>query len=119
MKEKTITIENSMVSIPQSGEIWMTQYQLADLFECFTGKINANVRAILKTGVLDETNVCRTYHYRSGSFVKQYNLEMIIALSFRIQTRNTDVFRKWLTRKLSKAENPEMLIMSIKNPILN
>jgi hypothetical protein len=80
MNRDKITIENGIVSVPASSEIWMTQHQLADLFQCFVAKINANVRAILKTGVLDETNVCRTYHYKNGNFVEQYNLEMIIAL---------------------------------------
>lgn len=91
-----------MVSIPQSAEIWMTQYQLADLFGCFTGKISANIRAILKSGVLDETNVCRTYHYTNGSFIEQYNLEMIIALSFRIKSRNAEFFRSFIMKKTVK-----------------
>ncbi|MFV0535784.1 MAG: protein-tyrosine kinase [Dysgonomonas sp.] len=119
MENSMIKIENGFVQIPQSTEIWMTQHQLADLFQCFVGKINANVRAILKIGVLDDTSVCRTYHYKNGNFVEQYNLEMIIALSFRIQSRNAETFRKYLLRKLYKPEIPEILIRNIQNPILN
>jgi len=119
MNRDNITIENGIVSAPVSAEIWMTQHQLADLYQCFVGKINANIRAILKTGVLDETNVWRTYHYKNGNFVEQYNLEMIIALSFRIQSRNAKIFREYLLRKLSKPEISEILIRHIQNPILN
>lgn len=119
MENSMIKIENGFVQIPQSTEIWMTQHQLADLFQCFVGKINANVRAILKTGVLDDTSVCRTYHYENGNFVEEYNLEMIIALSFRIQSRNAEAFREHLLRKLSKPEIPEMLMRHVQNPILN
>ena len=119
MNREIITIENGIVSVPVSNEIWMTQYQLADLFQCFISKINANIRAILKTGVFDESKVCRTYHYKNGNSVEQYNLEMIIALSFRIQSRNAEVFRQFLTRRLSKPEIPEILIRHIQNTILN
>ena len=71
MNRDKITIENGIVSVPASAEIWMTQHQLADLFQCFVGKINANVRTILKTGVLDEANVCRTHYYKNGNSVEE------------------------------------------------
>jgi hypothetical protein len=66
----------------------MTQHELADLLQCFVAKVNANVRSILKSGVLDENKVCRIYNYKSGNSVEQYKLEMIIALSFRIMSYN-------------------------------
>jgi hypothetical protein len=119
MKREIITIENRVVSVPAPNNIWMTQHELADLFEYFVSKVGSHIHSILKSGVLCESNVCRTYHYQNGSFVKQYNLEMIVALSFRIESKNAEIFRKWLMRKLSKTKLPEMLIMSIKNPILN
>ncbi|NDV96431.1 protein-tyrosine kinase [Dysgonomonas sp. 521] len=119
MKREVITIESNIVHIPQSADVWMTQLEITDLFGCFVSKVNSNIRSILKSGVLHESDVCRMYHYQNGNFVEQYNLEMIIALSFRIQSRNAEVFRKWLTRKLSKSEIPEMLVMGIKNPMLN
>jgi len=99
MKREIITIENGRVSIPASANIWMTQYEIARMFECFVAKVSCNVRAILKTGVLDETKVCRFYYYKDGGSVEQYNLEMITALSFRIKSYNSDAFRNWLMRK--------------------
>lgn len=119
MKRQTITIENGIVSAPASAEIWMTQHEITDLFGCFASKVNSNIRSILKSGVLREADVCRIHYYSNGNCVEQYNLEMIIALSFRIQSRNAEVFRRWLTRRLTNSEIPEMLIMAVKNPILN
>lgn len=113
MNREIITIENGIVSVPASAEIWMTQHQLADLFQCFVGKINANVRAILKTGVLDETNVCRTHYYKNGNSVEEYGLEMIIALSFRIQSRNAEVFRKYIIGKFIRDENTTKYILPL------
>ncbi|WP_185152970.1 MULTISPECIES: protein-tyrosine kinase [unclassified Dysgonomonas] len=113
MNREIITIENGTVSVPASTEIWMTQHQLADLFQCFVAKINTNVRAILKTGVFDESKVCRTYHYKNGNSVEQYNLEMIIVLSFRIQSRNAEVFRKYIVEKSIRNEETTRLILPL------
>ncbi len=113
MKREIIRIENDIVRIPQSIDIWMTQHQLADLFQCFVAKINTNVRAILKTGVFDESKVCRTYHYKNGNSVEQYNLEMIVALSFRVRSRNAEVFRKYIVVKFVRSENTTRLILPL------
>ena len=113
MKREIIRIENDIVRIPQSIDIWMTQHQLADLFQCFVAKINTNVRAILKTGVFDESKVCRTYHYKNGNSVEQYNLEMIVALSFRIRSRNAEVFRKYIVGKFVRNEDITRLIFPL------
>ena len=113
MNREIITIKNGIISVPASTEIWMTQHQLADLFQCFVAKINANIRAILKTGVLDEANVCRTHYYKNGNSVEEYGLEMIIALSFRIQSRNAELFRKYIVKKTIRNEDTTMLILPL------
>jgi len=101
MKREIITIENGIVFVPATDEIWMTQHEIADLFQCFISKINANIRSILKSGVLDETKICRTYNYENGNSVEQYNLEMIIALSFRITSYNANAFQEFIIRKIT------------------
>ncbi len=104
MNREIITIENSTVSVPASKNIWMSGYELAGLFGCCTNKISANIRAILKTGVLREPDVCRTYYYRNGNSVVQYGLEMIIALSFRIKSGNADLIRRWIAQQLVSSQ---------------
>lgn len=117
MRREIISIENGIVHLPQSVDIWMTQHEIANLFGCFVSKINCNIRSISKSEVLNEADVCRTYHYQNGNFIEQYNLEMVIALSFRIKSRNAEVFRKWLMRRLSKAIIPQGLVMYVENPM--
>lgn len=112
MKREIIIIENNIVHIPQSVDVWMTQHQIADLFDCFVGAINANIRAILKKEVLDETSVCRTYHYKNGDFVEQYSLEMIVALSFRIKSKNTEIFREWFLNKVVSQNSLQLLLIN-------
>lgn len=97
MKTESISIVNNRVIVPSGlNEIWMTANQIANLFECLISKINANIRAIFKSRVLDNTKVCQTYYYKNGNSVELYNLEMIIALSLKIKSHNAEVFRKWI-----------------------
>jgi hypothetical protein len=99
MNMERITIENGIVSVPASGEVWMTQHQIADLFGCFVAKVVSNIAVVLKSGVLDKNRVCRFHRYKDGGVIELYNLEMIVALAFRIDTRNADIFRQWLIER--------------------
>jgi len=81
------------------------------MMQCFVAKVNANIRSILKSGVLDETKVCRTYIYKNGNSVEQYNLEMIIALAFRVKSRNAEESREWLLRKAISTTSPQQILI--------
>ena len=112
MERETITIKGKDIVInTPHNEIWITQHELADLFQCFVGKINANVRSILKNGVLDEMKVCRMYQYKNGNSVEQYNLEMIIALSFRIRSYNADAFREFIVSKATADTSTKQILI--------
>jgi hypothetical protein len=108
---QNITIENGQVSIPQSGEIWMAAWEIAQLFDCFIAKISTNVRSILKNEVFHKSDICRMYHYKNGDSVEQYNLVMITALAFRIKTRNAEIFRNFIIKKaLTDTSRQEFLV---------
>ena len=93
-------IENGRVTIrPTTNGIWLTQSQIADLFGVFTSTVSANIRAICKSGVLDEEHVCRRPRCRDGNIVERYGLEMIAALAFRLKSENTEVFRRWIVER--------------------
>lgn len=100
MTTQPITIEDGQVTIRQTAnEIWLTQSQIADLFGVFTAAVNANIRAILKSGVLYEDCVVRRTHCRNGNIVERYGLEMIVALAFRLKSENAEVFRRWIVER--------------------
>jgi hypothetical protein len=82
-----------------SGTVWVSKHQIADLFGCFVAKVVSNIAVILKSGVLDESRVCRFHRYKDGSGVELYGLEMVAALSFRIDTPNAAIFRRWLMER--------------------
>jgi len=116
MNRETIRIENGIVSVPVTNKIWMTQYEIANLFDCFISKVSANIRAILKSGVFWEEDVCREIKTQKGS-TEQYNLEMIIALSFRIKSYRTEIFRNWMVRKLTTIPVPQELLINFQSDI--
>nr|WP_288661555.1 protein-tyrosine kinase [uncultured Alistipes sp.] len=100
MTTSPIMIENGQVTIrPTANGVWLTQSQIADLFGVFTAAVSANIRAILKSGVLHEDRVVRRTRCRNGNIVERYGLEMIVALAFRLKSENAEVFRRWIVER--------------------
>jgi hypothetical protein len=119
MENRIIRIENGIVSVPQSDEIRMTAFEIAALFEGYTQTVNANIKAVLKAGII-EVDISGTATVSENAVLPDvYGLEMIIALSFRIQSRNAEIFRNWLLGKASKPELPQILIMPVQNTAWN
>lgn len=58
MKRNIITIEGKSV-IVTGNDVWMTAWEIGKLFNVTTTVINAAIRAILKTDVLNDFEVCR------------------------------------------------------------
>ncbi|GHT03002.1 hypothetical protein FACS189440_04090 [Bacteroidia bacterium] len=109
MKRGKISICERRITIAdENGEIWMSEHEIARLFEVFVAKVSSNIRSILKSDVLRVNEVCYCHHYANGGSVDLYNLEMITALAFRIHSRNTDLFRKWLMKRACYALSPLM-----------
>lgn len=105
MKTQSIIIENGRVTIHSSANgVWLTQSQIADLFGVFTSAVSANIRAILKSGVLQEDRVFRRTRCRNGNLVERYNLEMITALAFRLKSEKAEIFRKWIIKRATTLE---------------
>lgn len=72
MNTQPITIENGRVTIRSNANgVWLTQSQIADLFDVFTSAVSANIRAILKSGVLQEDRVFRRTRSRNGNLVER------------------------------------------------
>ncbi len=93
------------------GTLWMTKHQIANLFGCFVAKVVSNIATVLKSGVFDESRVCRFHRYKDGGGVKLYNLEMITALAFRIDTRNAEIFRQWLMERAMQPTSPPISVI--------
>ncbi|MDR0686631.1 MAG: hypothetical protein LBF79_04170, partial [Dysgonamonadaceae bacterium] len=95
MKREAITIENGLVSVPQSGEVRMTAFEIATLFEVYVRTINDHAKAILKSGVIKTDGSCTATVTGSSIMPDVYGLNMIIALAFRVHSPKAEMFREW------------------------
>ena len=111
MKRGIITIdEKGNVHIP-STPVWMSACEIADLFGAFSGKVNAQIRAIFRDGLLMEAEAMRTIRSEQG-FIDLYSIEMITMLSFRIVTPQAKNLREWIIGRLSekKVSSPPIIV---------
>ena len=63
-------------------EVWMTAWEIADLFYTTVGAINSRIKAILKANILKEYEARQCIRLENGSSADAYNLDMIIASSY-------------------------------------
>lgn len=105
MKRGIISIETNriMVTLSSEGTIRMTAEEIASLFYVTTASIERHIKKIFDRQMLFEHEV-RTKHVKMlGSrqcIVEYYNLGMIIALSFQVDTYSSKAFRKWIGEQI-------------------
>jgi hypothetical protein len=86
-----------------NGNLWLTKHEIADLFNVSIGIASNNIRAIIKSGVLQEEAVTRIYlTERNGKPCQTtlYNLEALIFVSYRIASFEAMAFRQWVMKAL-------------------
>jgi hypothetical protein len=113
-----ITIENGMVSVPQSGEVRMTAFEIAALFEVYTQTINAHIKAVLKSGVIKTDISCPATVTGNSVIPDFYGLDMITALAFRVHSPKAELFRERVIRRITANPLPAKLIMQLSNRAL-
>ena len=87
--------------------LWLTQQQLADLYESTTQNITQHIRAIYAEHELTAAATCKPYlqvREEAGRQVsrslKHYNLDVIIAVGYRVRSHRGTQFRRWATETL-------------------
>ena len=114
MNRGIITIsETGVVTVP-TAPVWMTQFEIADLFGVFSCDIRKAIRAIYKNKELSETYTMKYIKQTDGISYDVYNLEMIIAIAFRICSRESILFRRFVINEIyaTKKENSITLFVS-------
>ncbi|GHV48610.1 hypothetical protein FACS1894181_04820 [Bacteroidia bacterium] len=114
MERGKITINEMGVKItPANGNVWLPAWEIARLFEVFVTKVSSNIKSRLKSGVLREREVCCCHYYTNGGSVDLYNLDMIIALAYRINSHNSERFRSWLMKKAVEPKKKLSPVMAV------
>lgn len=109
--KRGIIYNNGHTIVITDNEIWMTSWEIADLFYVKPASINHAVKRVLKEGVLIESQVCRYTCLENGNYADVYNMEMVIALSFRLNTGHSILFRRWLIQKTSTPKRSKIPIL--------
>ncbi len=84
-------------------DLWLTQNLIAELFGVGRSTITEHINNIFKEGELDEKNtVGKTDVINSKRPVKIYNLDVIIAVGYRVNSKKATNFRIWATKVLKE-----------------
>jgi hypothetical protein len=91
------------------GTVWLTQGQLAELYQTTPQNITQHIRAIYEEGEQAEAATCKDYlqvRLEGGREVKRrlkhYNLDLILAVGYRVRSHRGTQFRRWATAQLSE-----------------
>ena len=86
----------------EDENIWLTQKMLATLYDVETHTINYHIKKILADSELQESAVIRNYRITASDGksynTKHYNLQMIIAVGFKVNSERAVQFRKWVNQ---------------------
>ena len=115
MDRGIITISENGAVIMPSAPVWMTQQEMSDAFNVFGCDIRKAVHAIYKNMELLESETKRYIRQDNGINYDVYSLEMVIAVAFRLRSREAMAFRKFIMERLYTAsrEKPVNLFFSL------
>ena len=84
--------------------VWLTQAQMAELFQKGRVTITEHIRNIFAEGELDELSVCRKFRHTAADGksydTNYYNLDVIISVGYRVRSLQGTRFRIWATQRL-------------------
>lgn len=84
--------------------VWLTQAQIAELFETKRQAITKHLKNIFQSGELNENSVCSILELTASDGksykTKTYNLDAIISVSYRVNSKNATLFRRWASQVL-------------------
>ena len=111
MERGIITIsENGAVTMP-TAPVWMTQQEMCDAFNVFGCDICRAIHTIYKNMELLESDTMRYVRQDNGISHDVYSLEMVIAIAFRLRTKECMAFRRFVMGKLYAASWKEPLYL--------
>lgn len=90
----------------QQETVWLTQQQIAQLFGVKQPAISKHLKNIFDSGELDENSVHSILEYTAADGksyqTKFYNLDAILSVGYRVNSRNATLFRQWANKVLKE-----------------
>ena len=103
-RNEIILFENQGVKLEvnlHEETVWLTQAQMALLFDVKQSTLSEHINNIFKEGELDEkTSIGISDKSSGGRKSKIYNLDVIISVGYRVKSKNGVIFRQWANKIL-------------------
>ena len=94
-------LELDVTVSPDNETVWLTQKQMAELFNKDRRTITRHIQNIFKSEELDKNSVCSYFEHTASDGktykTQYYNLDMIISVGYRVNSKQGILFRKWAT----------------------
>ena len=110
MKNEIILFENQDVKLEvnmKDETVWLSQQQMAELFDSSRTNIIEHINNIYSDGELDKISTCQDFRQvrKEGKrdvvrSIQFYNLDMIISVGYRVNSKRGVIFRKWANKVL-------------------
>ena len=90
--------------------VWLTQRQIADLYEVGVSTVNEHLANVLEEGEIEPERTIRKFRIvqtegarQVRRIVEHYSLEAILAVGYRVRSTRGTQFRQWATARLGES----------------
>ena len=87
---------------PELENVWLTQKQMVELFDVKQATLSEQINNILSSGELDDTSIGFFDKSSGGRKPKFYNLDMILSVGYRFNSKRGIAFRRWANSVLKQ-----------------
>lgn len=98
--------ESGIEVLYEEGTIWLTQKMMAELFDVTVPTINEHLKNIFESKELDQNSVIRKFLTTASDGknynTQYYNLDAIISIGYRVNSKRATQFRQWATQVLKE-----------------
>ena len=103
--------EYTELTIP-SGEIWMSESELVDLFGVFILKLRNAIKSLYKEELVRQYESERTIKKKDNLYVTIYNMEVVLLLAFRLNSYQARAVRRELMKRITRNHKPFEVILT-------
>ena len=117
-----MSMERNIITMSESGNIiipdnvayiWMSEPELVELFGVIAPTLRADIRAVYRSGVLNEHEVQKYVRLENGYHADVFSFPMIVALAFRINSSGAEQLRKILFERLLLRKEKTSIFFSL------
>ena len=117
-----MSMERNIITMSESGNIiipdnvayiWMSEPELVELFGVIAPTLRAAIRAVYRSGVLNEHEVQKYVRLENGYHADVFSFPMIVALAFRINSSGAEQVRKILFERLYLRKEKTSIFFSL------